>query len=305
MVRDLHGRAGLLADADRLPYGVEQAVSFVADVADVQAAVLRHHAVEFDQLFRLREGAWHVHQACRQPGGAGRHPLSEMILHLAEFGVRWVAMFPAHCADSERTVGHEERHVRRRLRFTNGVVELADGAPGEVLHWPENTFDPAREELLYVFVRWGGAQAAIAAHDGRDALRRLEIEGWRVEKGDVVVTMDIDEAWRDPPAIGVDLSVRVAVDFAQRDDAAVLDGYVGSPGRSAGPIDDVSTADEQVELSHCAASLPHVTRARQQAGRLAWLYAARPRARLPCSGRGRRLGWRPDVREFRGWRLRR
>ncbi len=56
-VRDLDGKPRLLADRDRFAHGVERAVGFVADVRDVEAAVLRGDARERHDLGGRRVAA--------------------------------------------------------------------------------------------------------------------------------------------------------------------------------------------------------------------------------------------------------
>jgi len=64
------------------------------------------------------------------------------------------------------------------------------------------------------------------------------------------VGVDIDEAWGDDEARGVNHAGRSRVGSAQGGDAAVTDGHVRAERGRAGAVDDAAIAEEEVEVRH-------------------------------------------------------
>ena len=104
------------------------------------------------------------------------------------------------------------------------------------------------DELLVVGRAHGReADAAVAEHDGRDAVGGRGLQA--VVPGDlaVVVGVEIEEPGRHQRAVGVDLLRRGLVDLADGDDAAVADADVAGERVGAGAVDDRSAADHGVK----------------------------------------------------------
>ena len=164
----------------------------------------------------------------------------------------------AHHVAAHRAVRHlraEVHHVRRAgraRRGTRGSVSQPHWMPA-VSAAPGMSSTPSISPMSHSW-RSGGhrreADAAVAHHDGGDAVparrRELLVPGGLA----VVVGVDVDEAGRDERAVGVDLLAAAAVDRPDLGDDAVGDGDVGGAGRRAGAVDDGAPSDDEVVCGH-------------------------------------------------------
>jgi hypothetical protein len=86
VVRDLHGDAGFLADADGLAHGIEEPGRLVPHVGGVEPAVGAELAGELDDLLGSRVPSGLVDQARGEADGARLHALAHPGPHLAHLG---------------------------------------------------------------------------------------------------------------------------------------------------------------------------------------------------------------------------
>ena len=170
-------------------------------------------------------------------------------------------------------------HPQRRMRQIGGDVDVAlTGVEGvEVLregfpvprqavdhHHTGDVLDAGHHVDQHVVI--GGparceADATVAHHGGRDAVRRRRIHPIRPDRLPVVVSVQVDEAWRDEQPGRVDLSASGAVDRPDRRDDPVGDRDIADVGFPAKSVDDGAVTDDQVvahlmNLRLCRGDMP-------------------------------------------------
>ena len=79
---DLARHAGRAHDLQQLVQGLVKCLAFAAQVRDVHAIVLGHHAAELDQLGGILVGGWRINQRGRHAHGALAHGFVQQALHL-------------------------------------------------------------------------------------------------------------------------------------------------------------------------------------------------------------------------------
>src|SRR5439155_27178994 len=88
--------------------------------------------------------------------------------------------------------------------------------------------------------------AAVAHHDGGDAVPGGGAEERVPRDLPVVVGVDVDEAGGDDAAAGVDHVAALVIDVPDLGDAPPIDRHVARKGRRTGSVDDRRAADHQV-----------------------------------------------------------
>lgn len=66
----------------------------------------------------------------------------------------------------------------------------------------------------------------------------------------VIVRMDIYESWGDKRTGRIDLSLAGTADLANLGDGLAIDSDIGSTGRAAASVNDVSASDYQIVRCH-------------------------------------------------------
>jgi hypothetical protein len=64
----------------------------------------------------------------------------------------------------------------------------------------------------------------------------------------IVVGVDVDKAWRDQLALGIDFLSAILRNFADGGDAVALDADIGLDGCAAGAVHHGAVADDEIEL---------------------------------------------------------
>ena len=189
---------------------------------------------------------WARNRLLEKPAAPASNASADDAGHLGDLVGRGVLVLVrplAHHVVPDRPVGDVARDVGGVAAAVEHVEVLGEGLPlaprhavgeggaGDVLDALHHV-----DELLVVGrAHRREADAAVAEHDGGDAVggRRLE----RVVPGDlaVVVGVEVEEAGRDERAVGVDLLAGGLVDRADGDDAAVV-GSPTSPVNAAAPV---------------------------------------------------------------------
>ena len=219
---DLHRDAGLLADADRLVDRLDHQRGLVAQVGDVDAAVLRRHPRQLDHLLGGGEAAGHIEQA----GGDAERPLFHGLgdhgLHPLEFGRGRVAVLDADHLRAHRALADENRPVRADAQFLDFAVVVGDG-PG------------------------GGAVVALGQRGY--ALQQRAVGGGHIEDALQGVGVGVDEARGDYQAAGVDPGFRAGIgQVADGGDAVAANADIGLEPGVAAAVDDAASADQDIEL---------------------------------------------------------
>ena len=177
--------------------------------------------------------------------------------HLLELGVvgRPVDTGGPHRGASQRGVSDEEPGVHpepaleavevvgEALPVPREVTQGVDRDAFDHRHHPHHVFGVTRREGR-------DREAAVAAHDGGDAVRRRGARRRVPQELGVVVRVDVDEAGCHDQAVGVERAAGGLVDRAippDRHDATVPHTDIGAePGR-AGAVDDGPPADQHVQ----------------------------------------------------------
>ena len=143
------------------------------------------------------------------------------------------------------------------------VEPLAEGAPvparAALQGGQGHAFDPrhhAHHVVGALVVEGCDREAAVAAEHGGDTVQRRRARGRVPEQLGVIVGVDVDEPRRDDQPGHVDAPGGRLVGRADGDDAAVADSHVAPAGRRAGPVDDVSAHEQQVEHRHASDLMP-------------------------------------------------
>ena len=124
---------------------------------------------------------------------------------------------------------------------------LVQGGARDVLH----ALHQAHEVVLPARAHGGETDPAVPGDHGGDAVRRGGVELAVPRDLAVVVGVDVHEPGRDDAPGGIDrLRCRLVNGLRDPDDAPVLHGHVGPPGRRARSVDDCPVLDDDVE--HCA-----------------------------------------------------
>ena len=160
----------------------------------------------------------------------------------------------AHHVAADRAVGDLDADVGRPPAPLEDVEVLREGLPapgdpfveggaGDVL----DALHQLDEPLLRPGAHRREPDSAVAGHDGRDPVRGRWFEE-RVPRGlTVEMGVDIDEAGRDEPAIGVDDLGRLALEAGGHgDDPPVAHGDISLERRRPCAVDDGPTADDEV-----------------------------------------------------------
>ena len=152
------------------------------------------------------------------------------------------------------------RAVRNVARDVDGAGQLFERVHifGEGFPVPRHAFgercagdvlDPfhqADQPFVAVGLGGGEADAAIAHHDGGDAVPARRRHFGVPRRLSVIMGVDVDEAGGDDLAGGVDFLASRAEVFTHRDDPVAVDRDVRDKGRSARTIDDGAAANHQI-----------------------------------------------------------
>ena len=192
-------RAALTADAAHLFHGLEDVVRFAAHVDRHDGTVFGHDLRELDQLLGMAVDAGHVDQAQGHAEGTGFQLLPEQGLHgLKLFGRRVIGLGIGHAHIAQGAVPYEHAVVvgaeaGHFLRVGGDVRGL------DVRHFIG--FEAGGPAGFYFSVMRLGAvrhegAAAVAVDGRRHALMDVAFIAWRIVRGHVGMSMDIDEAGR-------------------------------------------------------------------------------------------------------------
>ena len=163
----------------------------------------------------------------------------------------------AHHVEADRGVAHERAHVDRGAAALDRVQVLrerlegplgADARAQRVERHAFHLLEREEHELTVRGPRRRDAEAAVAHHHRGDAVPRRDGQHAVPEDLGVVVGVDVDEAGRDDGAVGVEHPIGGAGRGPDRGDPSVADRDVGAACRRAGPVDDRSAADQEVEM---------------------------------------------------------
>ena len=204
-VRDHYREVGLLADANGLADGAEQADvvgAFVAHVGVVDAAVLCRDTGELDDLFGAGEAARRIVEAGGHADGTLLHGGVDEGLHAIDLLGRGLGVGHAHDLAAHGSLPDEE-----------------DGVGADALLVPLGQRGSGG----------GGAVAVVAGGDGGDTLSEIGIVAAAFGIGEIACGMGvgIDEAGRNDEAGGVDLALCLfAFAGADEDDAVAGDADV-------------------------------------------------------------------------------
>src|SRR5262249_55573460 len=146
-VQDLDLDAGAAADLDGLGNGGEHIRSLVADVGDVDTAVLRDDLAQLDDLIRSRDGAGRHGEHAGKPGRPLLHRLLDQRLHLLKLIARRPGVRLAHDAFPDVAQADEGGDVDRDAGALDEIEVAADGGPGLALAFD---FDARRRALALV-----------------------------------------------------------------------------------------------------------------------------------------------------------
>ncbi len=200
--------------------------------------------------------------------GAGRHRLLDELGHRGEVvggGVLVVGPALTHHVVAQRTVGDLGADVERVLPPGDVVEVLGERLPrspldpfvqrgaGDVL----DALHQLDQRLLATRTHRSEADAAVAHHDGGDAVAGGRIHDVVPADLAVVVRVHVDPSGGDDRAVGVDGLGRGVGDRATHlHDPSVLDGDIAPDRGSAGAVDDGSTLDDLVEHPTSVGGLP-------------------------------------------------
>ena len=119
---------------------------------------------------------------------------------------------------------------------------VGQGRPGDVL----DAFHQLDQEVAPIRGGRREADTAVAHHRRGDAVPSGRCELGVPGRLRVVVGVRVDEPGGDEAAVGVDLASPGADIGADLRDRLAVDGDVGGPGRSAGTVDDLTVADDEI-----------------------------------------------------------
>ena len=238
-MKDVDRQLRLLGDADREAQLANLLEALAADVRCVVAAVGRGDLRERHDLVGILGSAALVarHQAPR----AFFHRARNELLHPIELGRCGRPRGVAH-HDAAHLLGRDMGDEVHRHAAALDALEVA----GERRPILSDGAALVRGLFLQPVARCDAG--ALAEHVERDALPHFALRERIGEHGHVRVGVEIDEAWRDDAACGVDhargLRVRERSDGG---DAPVPDADVARDPRVACAVDDVAAADDDVE----------------------------------------------------------
>ena len=255
---------GLVAARGDVRHELDQAPAAVGHARDDRGDLLLRGVVGGDRL--AAEGLVEREPRRREPQRAGLDGLGGQPPHPVEvLGRRGFARGAAlaHHVDPQRRVRQVGGHVDVAGACVEGVEVLRERLPvprqpvghhdaGDVLdaghHVDEHVVvgPPAR----------GEADAAVAHHRGRDAVRRRRCHAVRPDGLTVVVGVQVDEPGGDEQPCRIDLAGAGAVDAPDRGNPAVGDRDVADERFTSAAVDHGAVADDQVVAAHAATLRP-------------------------------------------------
>jgi hypothetical protein len=169
----------------------------------------------------------------------------------------------AHHVQPNSGVRHLHGDVGVEVAVSEGVEELGEGLPrprqtlvqraaGDVL----DALHELDQAVVVGRAHRGEPDAAVAGHDGRDAVPGRRDEAVVPGRLAVVVAVDVDEAGRHEQAVGVHLSPSPTRHTSDVGDEPAGDGDVGGPGVGPGPVDDRAAPEHEVMFGHGADRSP-------------------------------------------------
>ena len=227
---------------------------------EVQDVLVRHGIGDHGGAVVVRLARARAHALDREAAEPGVHALVQKTGHLGAFGRRGA---PRLRGLEPHDVGHQgcRRHVVQAVdalrRALEGVEVLGDRLPVPLhahLHGLEGDRFVARHgqhrTVAVVGLDGGEAEAAVAEHDGGDAVPPgAGAPGVPADLG-VVVGVQVDESRRDDVAFGVDGPRGPARrPPPELGDAAVLDPDISPVTRDPGSVDDRAAADVDVVIA--------------------------------------------------------
>ena len=260
-VGDVGGRVAAPPDVDRLAERVEEAVAQrVPHMGVVDAVEARGLGREIRQLPRRRVRAGRVVEPGRDPVRALLHGLAEHRAHLDDVGLARLHVRPAGRREPQRRVADEERDVDAHPGV-EAVEVLLHRRPVELDLGMAVEAGVHLDELAHVRGQPDrGVRQAVHADDlRRHALGDLRLVERVREEHQPGMAVQVDEPGRDDLAARVEAPLRSPDRVLDRRRVAIQDERCARPGpatrhadgglvaRSAGPVDDGPTGDQELE----------------------------------------------------------
>ncbi len=222
-MEDLHGHPAALAHLDGLLDRLDELLAFPSDVRGVDAAVLRHHPRQLDQLVRGVIARRGVDQRRGHPEGTRAHGRI-----------------------------HDGPHPVELLRIGGPIVGAEHGAASlrraEVR--PEVEADASLLETAEVIpdLRSGDRRPSLPSDRGRHAHAELVLGQAVFRQNAAGLVHHVDPSGRDDQPGCIKLRPPPSCDGPDRDEPAVADRHVRSHPGIAGAVEHASAADHDVVL---------------------------------------------------------
>ena len=245
------GTLGAAADVDRLPEGIEEAVTqAVAHVRVIDATEPARLFRQGDQLVGVGEAPRRIVEPRGHAPGALLHRRTQECALVPELGRRRRAVVPADRADPERGVPDQVDDVDGHPVREQVEVLLDRGPPAGQRRAAIQTGVDLDELLEVPGGRERRVGAAVDADDlGRDPLPDLGLVTRLRQDHQAGVGVHVDEARTDHPPGRVDGAVRRdAIERApEQPHPLALDSDRAVVARIAGAIDDEAARDQEIE----------------------------------------------------------
>src|SRR5690348_4448701 len=240
-MRDLDRHPRHLADSNRLAYRIEQAACLVAHMTRVKCATAPHLACKLDNFLRCCIAAGFIYETGGEPECACVKRLAKPAphrRHLSRVRRTWRI---AHCGSAKCPMPHQYADVAARWITIEHLEVSSIILPFRHVNVAVNRV----KECTRCHVR-RRAHTAVPDHIGSHSLHHFEIHLGSKQDGEIVVTMDVDEAGGERKALAVNLDSTHVANLTQLGNSVVCYRQIRDKRLAAGSIENCSAANDYV-----------------------------------------------------------